>query len=178
MIGNFRWVRIIISVGLVIAGHTVGQAMTKPFSQDIFNDTIVEVVDSAIETNSNTTEITKRQSIYAHPYSVTGRDPDWHRMRVNTATLCGAYVGTLFVLECLPEDATSWNRAELREQPMFKRWFKNIFKRGPEWDHDKFYFNYLLHPYAGAVYFMSDRSCGFNMWQSLLYCTCISTVGW
>jgi hypothetical protein len=82
------------------------------------------------------------------------------------------------VLECLPEDATSWNRAEIRNKAPFKRWFKNVFKRGPEWDHDKFYFNYVLHPYAGAVYFMSARSCGFNMWQSLLYCTCISTIGW
>jgi hypothetical protein len=99
-------------------------------------------------------------------------------MWINTAVLASAYVGTLLVLECLPEDATSWNRAEIRNQAPFKRWFKNVFKRGPEWDHDKFYFNYILHPYAGAAYFMGARSCGFNMWQSLLYCTCVSTVGW
>lgn len=120
----------------------------------------------------------ERESIYNFSYSINLSVPDWHRMWINTAVLSGAFVGSLFVLECLPEDATSWNREEIRSVPLFKRWFRNVFKRGPEWDHDKFYFNFLLHPYAGATYFMSARSCGFNMWQSLLYCTCVSTVGW
>lgn len=117
-------------------------------------------------------------SIYEQPYSVTGRNYDWHRLWINTATLSSAYVGTLLVLECLPEDATSWNRAELQDVPLFKRWHDHVIKKGPEWDHDKFYFNYILHPYAGATYYMAARSCGFNAWQSLLYCTCVSTVGW
>ena len=87
-------------------------------------------------------------------------------------------MGTLLVLECLPEDATSWNRAELQKVPLFKRWRQHVIEEGPEWDHDKFVFNYVLHPYAGAAYFMSARSCGFNFYQSLLYCTIVSTVGW
>jgi hypothetical protein len=176
MIGNLKWVYIIISVGFVLAGHSVCLASDKPFLEGVDVDTIM--TECAQEENINTTSTNTRQSIYTLPYSVTGQSPDWHRMWINTATLCGAYVGTLLVLECLPEDATSWNRAEIRNEPVAKRWFKNVFKRGPEWDHDKFYFNYLLHPYAGSVYFMSARSCGFNMWQSLLYCTCISTIGW
>lgn len=119
-----------------------------------------------------------KKNIYELPYSVTGTAPDWHRMWINTATLSGAFVGTLIVLECLPEDATSWNRAELQDVPLFKRWYNHVIKKGYAWDKDKFYFNYILHPYAGAVYFMSARSCGFNMWQSLLYCSIISNVGW
>ncbi len=117
-------------------------------------------------------------SLYELPYSVTGESRDWHRLWINTATLSGAFVGTLLVLECLPEDATSWNRAELQDVPLFKRWHNHVFKKGPEWDHDKFYFNYLLHPYAGAAYFMAARSCGFNFWRSALYGSVISTVGW
>lgn len=119
-----------------------------------------------------------KRNIYELPYSVTGRSPDWGRLWINTAVLGGAFTGTLLVLECLPEDATSWNRAELQDAPLFKRWHNHVIKKGPEWDHDKFYFNYILHPYAGAVYFMAARSCGFNMWQSLLYCSLISNVGW
>ncbi len=115
---------------------------------------------------------------YALPYTLHSTGQNWHRMWINTAVLSGAFVGTLFVLECLPEDATSWNRASIQQTPMFKRWFRNIFKRGPEWDHDKFIFNYVLHPYAGAAYFMSARSCGFSFWGSLLYSACISTIGW
>lgn len=120
----------------------------------------------------------KPNSIYELPYSLTGKCYDWKRLWINTATLCGAFIGSLIVLECLPEDATSWNRAELRDVPLFKRWRDHVITEGPEWDHDKFYFNYILHPYAGAAYFMAARSCGFNFWQSLLYCSLISNVGW
>lgn len=119
-------------------------------------------------------------SIYWLPYSLTGprKTEDWHRMWVNTAVLAGAYACTLFVLECLPENATSWNRAELQKDSPEKRWFNDVFKRGPEWDHDNPIFNYVLHPYAGAAYFMSARSCGFNFYRSMLYCAIVSTVGW
>lgn len=117
-------------------------------------------------------------SIYELPYSMTGHAKNWGRLWANTGLLTGAFVGTLLVLECLPEDATSWNRAALQEVPLFERWNEHVIKKGPEWDHDKFYFNWLLHPYAGAVYYMSARSCGFNAWQSLLYCSIISNIGW
>lgn len=117
-------------------------------------------------------------TIYARPYSMYESDHDWPRLWTNTAVLGGAYIGTLLVLECLPEDATTWNRAELQKRPLFKRWHDHVIRKGPEWDHDRFLFNYILHPYAGATYFMAARSCGFNFAQSLLYCTCVSTIGW
>lgn len=120
----------------------------------------------------------KPVSPYELPYSMTGNSYDWHRLWINTSVLSGAFVGTLLVLECLPEDATSWNRAELQDVPLLKRWRDHVIKQGPEWDHDKFYFNYILHPYAGAAYFMSARSCGFNFWRSALYSSIVSTVGW
>lgn len=119
-----------------------------------------------------------KPNIYQMPYSMTGSSPNWHRMWINTAVLSGAFVGTLLVLECLPEDATSWNRAAIQSVPPLKRWYRNIFVRNPEWDHDNAIFNYVLHPYAGAVYFMSARTQGFNFWQSMLYSACISTIGW
>ena len=119
-----------------------------------------------------------RISIYELPYSLTLNSYNWNRLWVNTAVLAGAYIGTLVVLECLPEDATSWNRSELQKDPPLKRWYQNVFKKGPEWDHDNAIFNYVLHPYAGAAYFMTARSCGFNFYRSLLYSACISTIGW
>lgn len=117
-------------------------------------------------------------SIYSLPASWTLNRPWWHGMWINTAVLSGAFIGTLFVLECLPEDATAWNRAEISGTPFYKRWFRNIFKKGPEWDHDKFIFNWVLHPYAGAAYFMCARTNGFNFWRSMLYSALISTVAW
>lgn len=117
-------------------------------------------------------------SIYDLPYSLTGKCYDWKRLWINTAVLTGAFVGSLVVLECLPEDATNWNRAEIQSVPLFKRWREHVIDEGPEWDGDKWYFNYLLHPYAGAAYFMGARSCGFNFWQSFLYSAFVSTVEW
>lgn len=121
----------------------------------------------------------KHWSIYLEPYSRhRGSHPDWHRMWINTAVLSGAFLGTLFVLQCLPEDATSWNRAEFQDTPFYTRWYDNIFVENPEIDHDNAIFNYVLHPYAGAAYFMAARSCGFSFWGSMLYSALISTVGW
>ncbi len=117
-------------------------------------------------------------SLYELPPSWTTCSPDWHRLWINTAVYAGAMLGTLGVLECLPEDATSWNRAEIQQTPMFKRWFKNVIKMGPKFDTDSWIFNYIAHPYAGAVYFMSARSSGFNFWQSFAYSAFISTVFW
>lgn len=116
---------------------------------------------------------------YVLPYSrkTTGGE-NWGRLWANTAVLAGAFGGTLAVLECLPEEATAWNRAALQRVPPFTRWYRHIFKSGPEWDHDNAIFNYILHPYAGAAYFMAARSCGFSFWRSMLYSACVSTIGW
>lgn len=139
-----------------------------------------EATAAKVDSLSVTHAVAKPKPIspYELPYSVIQNNYDWHRLWINTATLSGAFVGTLLVLECLPEDATSWNRAELQDVPLFKRWHNHVIKKGPEWDHDKFYFNYVLHPYAGAAYFMAARSCGFNFWRSSLYGAIVSTVGW
>ena len=137
--------------------------------------TAVRTPDELAETRSRSA---KTPSIYSLPYSLTTNVPDWKRLWLNSAVYATAFGGTLLVLECLPEDATSWNRAAIQSVPAGRRWVDNIFKKGPEWDHDKFYFNYLLHPYAGAVYFMAARSAGFNFWRSFLYCSIVSNIGW
>ncbi len=118
-------------------------------------------------------------NIYARPYSLTREDKrKWGRLAANTGVLVGAFVGTLFVLECLPEGATAWNRSEYEDMTLGQRWHKYVIEEGPHWDHDRWIFNYVLHPYAGAVYFMAARSCGFNFWRSFLYCSIISNVCW
>lgn len=115
-------------------------------------DTIVSISnhETSISVTQDSKGSTQNVSLYDLPYSITKKCYDWKRLCINTATLSGAFVGTLLVLECLPEDATSWNRAELQDVPLFKRWHKHVIEKGPEWDHDKFYFNYILHPYAGC----------------------------
>ncbi len=146
-------------------------------------DTIIPTVDTRSIFPVNTMHPLERpvESIYAFPSENTRlgfSHPDWRRMWINTGVLTGCYVAALFVLECLPEDATNWNRAEFHNTPFWVRWRDHVINEGPEWDHDNTMFNFLLHPYSGAAYFMAARSCGFSFWGSMLYSALISTFEW
>lgn len=116
-------------------------------------------------------------NIYDAPYSMTANYPNYKRLALNTGVLYGAGFVTLGILQLLPEDATSWNKKEIMEVPPFRRWINNV-KKGPVWDKDNAIFNYILHPYGGAAYYMGARSQGFNMFYSFLYSAGISTLFW
>lgn len=98
-------------------------------------------------------------------------------MWLHTGVLFAGGVATLGVLQLLPENATAWNKERITSIPFWKRWSYHV-RKGPVWDGDNFIFNYILHPYAGAVYYMGARSIGFNQLGSFLYCTAISTIFW
>ncbi len=119
----------------------------------------------------------KDLTLYDKPYSTTLSMKNWKRLWINTSVLVGAGTATMFVLESLPADATDWNKSENAKIPLFRRWVENV-KAGPVWDKDSPVLNYVLHPYAGAAYYMGARSCGFNCWGSFLYSFCISTFFW
>ncbi len=174
---------IITALLLALSASTAGASTpsASPPRLDLPTASILDAVSLPAPTDPEAEAARKavNQSVYMFPYSWRRTcDPNWHRMWVNTAVLTGAFVSTLFVLEMLPEDATAWNRREIESKPFYKRWADNIFRLNPEIDHDNLVFNYVLHPYAGAAYFMAARSCGFNFFQSMLYSALISTVGW
>lgn len=116
-------------------------------------------------------------NIYDMPYSKTASYKNWGRLWINTGALYAAGFVALGVLEALPDSATNWNTEELRRTPWIQRWGNHV-KRGAHWDGDNPIFNYVLHPYGGAAYFMAARSQGFNFWESALYGFCISTFFW
>ena len=116
-------------------------------------------------------------SIYDEPYSINASYPNYRRLAANTAVLFGGGIAALGILSALPEDATAWNKTEWQGVPLFQRYFDNV-KHGPHFDADNAIFNYCLHPYAGAAYYMSARSQGFNLWQSWLYSFAVSTIFW
>lgn len=115
--------------------------------------------------------------IYDYPYSRTRSIPNWKRLWVNTSVLMGAGVATMVILEALPQESTAWNKRSNSKIPLFKRWVQHV-KRGPVWDGDNLIFNYVLHPYAGAAYYMGARGLGFNCLGSFVYSFCISTFFW
>lgn len=116
-------------------------------------------------------------SIYDLPYSINTSMPNYRRLGGNTAVLFAGGAITLGVLALLPENATAWNKKENEGVPLFQRYFNNVI-RGPHFDSDNAIFNYVLHPYAGAAYYMSARSQGFNLWQSWLYSFGVSAFFW
>lgn len=138
-----------------------------------------DAVTPVVFTGRQVSEVYRRQhlTLYDLPYSRTLSMPNWTRLWVNTGVLMAGGITTMVILESLPEDATAWNRAANDRVPLFKRYVNHI-KAGPVWDGDKFIFNFVLHPYGGAAYYMSARSCGFNCWGSFLYSFCISTFFW
>jgi hypothetical protein len=121
--------------------------------------------------------VPSKVNIYDMPYSITANYPNYKRLALNTGVLYGAGFLTLGVLCLLPEDATAWNKKEMQNTPPFKRWWRNV-KKGPVVDKDNFIFNYVLHPYGGAAYYMGARSQGFNLFYSFLYGAGVSTLFW
>lgn len=170
-------------IGLTAKAQTADSIARPPLpvpELDLTLDTSILHVDTVV---ANTLHPAERPllSIYDFPRQNKSLDfshPDWKRMWINGAVLTGCFVTTLFVLELLPDDATNWNRAYYQKTPPWKRWHEYVCVKGPEWDSDSPIFNSLLHPYAGAVYFMSARSCGFSFWGSLIFSTVISNVMW
>ena len=118
-----------------------------------------------------------KPTIYDLPYSLSENMPNVKKLVINTATLYAAGVLTLGVLELLPEDATAWNKKEIRDTLMFERWWNHV-REGPVWDKDNWVFNYILHPYGGAAYYMSARTQGCSAINSFLYGFAVSTIFW
>lgn len=116
-------------------------------------------------------------SLYDLPYSCTANFPDYKRLAINSVVLCGAGFAALGVLQALPEDATAWNKERITSIPFWERWSTHV-RKGPVWDNDNFVFNYILHPYGGAAYYMSARSSGCNILYSALYSAAVSTIFW
>lgn len=48
----------------------------------------------------------------------------------------------------------------------FNSWSNN-FKKGWEWDEDRFGMNYFFHPYSGGMYFNAARANGYSFFESV-----------
>jgi len=100
------------------------------------------------------------------------RTTDWGGIWRDTAVLFAAQVGTIGVLYVMPENASGWSEEDKRD--VFKNYWKNFVN--PEFDDDKFYLNYLVHPYWGATYYIRGRERGLNKVPSLVYSALLSAM--
>jgi hypothetical protein len=100
------------------------------------------------------------------------RVPDWNGLWRDTGILFGSQVVAAGITLVLPESVSGWSSEEKKNS--FKKYGDNFIH--PVLDNDKFYINYILHPYWGATYYTRARERGFDKKSSLLYSTLISTL--
>ena len=96
--------------------------------------------------------------------------PDWKGLRRDTLYFLGYQAVVVGVLYALPDEETRFDKGNAG----FSKWRENV--TNPVWDEDKFYLNYILHPYWGATYYIRGRERGLSRWQSLGYSALLSTL--
>lgn len=97
---------------------------------------------------------------------------DWVGLGRDTAFAVGYEVALTGILYLMPESVTSWSDEQKDAGP--SKWWDNV--RDPEWDEDKWWINYIFHPYFGAVYYIRARERGFDRFSSFLYSGLLSAA--
>ncbi len=98
---------------------------------------------------------------------------DWAGLSRDTAYLLGYQLLGIGILYVMPESVSNWS-VEQKSSYEFSRWTDNVTH--PQWDHDAFYLNYILHPYWGSAYYLNARGRGFGRWGSFAYAYLASSL--
>lgn len=100
------------------------------------------------------------------------QDKDWAGVSRDTAVFVGAQFVAVGVIYLMPESVSGWSREQKSES--IEKYEENVGH--PAMDKDKFYINYVLHPYWGATYYIRARERGLSKGESFLYSTLISSM--
>jgi hypothetical protein len=111
--------------------------------------------------------------LFAYPPSAR----DFKKLAINTSIYFGTSLLVFGALNLCPESVSGYKKTEFKVNSMFSRWHEHV-REGPMLDGDKVYVNYVFHPYCGAVYYMTARSCGFKSYECFLYSAVMSTFFW
>lgn len=99
--------------------------------------------------------------------------PDWHGVGRDVAYFLGYQFAAIAVIYVAPESLSGWDR-EQKENYSFDKWRNNV--SAPVWDEDRWWINYLLHPYWGGTYYIRARERGLDRAQAFWYATLLSTL--
>ncbi|WP_264564482.1 DUF3943 domain-containing protein [Flavobacterium sp. N3904] len=152
------------SSNLPLLENTVAYANPK-------NDNILNSFNYNSLSQIDTTHANKNTIAYPPAFK------DYRRLAYDTGMYVGATVIAFGILYAMPESATNWDKQAMKENGFAYKWKQNV-KAGPVWDEDDWVLNYVTHPYSGAVYYMTARSSGFNIFESFLYSAFMSTFFW
>ena len=95
---------------------------------------------------------------------------DWRGLGRDTAFFVGYEAVAAGVAYLLPEHVTQWTAEQRRIS--LQRWWENV--RDPKWDPDRWYFNYLGHPYFGAIVYIRARERRFGALGGFGYAALLS----
>jgi len=99
--------------------------------------------------------------------------PDWPGLRRDTAYFLGYQFVTIAVLYAAPESISGWDDDD-KSDYSFKKWGDNV--TNPVWDEDRWWINYVLHPYWGGAYYIRGRERGLDRLQAFWYSVLLSTM--
>ena len=121
---------------------------------------------------------TLREDAAAHSYGYAWRGvppsrPDWRGVGRDTAYFLGYQFAAIAVLYVAPESISGWDREQKRNYS-FAKWRRNVSR--PVWDKDRWWINYLLHPYWGSAYYIRARERGLDQAQSFWYSALLSAL--
>jgi hypothetical protein len=98
---------------------------------------------------------------------------DWRGISRDTFYFVSLQFAVIVVLYFGPEELSGWSQ-ETKDDYSFSKWLDNV--KNPVWDEDKWYVNYILHPYWGATYYIRAQERGFNRARSFWYSFLLSAL--
>jgi hypothetical protein len=99
--------------------------------------------------------------------------PDWRGVRRDVSYFLGYQFAAIAVLYVAPESISGWDREQKRNYS-FSKWRNNVSK--PVWDEDRWWVNYITHPYWGGAYYIQARERGLDRAQAFWYSALLSTL--
>lgn len=155
---------------LTVHSNSVASTPDPPDHGDLFaasagKPAFTATTSSRINTGTAPAAESSLQSVVAK-----NRIPDWNGVWRDTGIFFGSQIVAGGIILLLPESVSSWSSEQKRNS--FKKYGQNFVSPGI--DKDKFYINYLLHPYWGATYYTRARERGLDKSTSFAYSAMIS----
>lgn len=99
--------------------------------------------------------------------------PDRDGIRKDTYYFLSSQFIVIGILYVMPEDISGWTD-EQKDNFTFSKYTDNISEI--RWDTDRWWINYVLHPYWGGAYYVRARERGYDDDQAFWYSVLLSTM--
>lgn len=166
-----------ITLGLLCTlPAAANSALTDPaFSSGMHHDPASPLAPYAPFLNHDTV-LRETDSVQHAGYAWRGAAPtrpDWRGVGRDIGYFLGYQFAAIAVIYVAPESISGWDR-EQKENYSFDKWRNNVSE--PVWDEDRWWINYILHPYWGGTYYIRARERGLDRAQAFWYSALLSTL--